>query len=107
MGSMSRKSDSRMLQKEVKVDCDCNISQLVVKVFTKLLGILDCDSKCQGYSRTQNYIESPPRGFRKRKKGGKGSRMRRNARRAETETETGTETETETETAPPDPPPRN
>ena len=85
---MSHKSDREMLQKEVKVDCDCKISQLVVKVFTKLLWILDCDSKCQEYSRT-----SYPRRFGKRKRGGAESRKRRNARRAET--------------APPDPPPRS
>ena len=68
---MSHKGDRMMLQKEVKEDCDCEISQLVVKVFTKLLWILDCDCKCQEYSRT-----SYPRRFGKRKKkgGGAGSR---------------------------------
>ena len=105
MSHVDRSCDMNMSQEGDSVgsqDCDCNISQLVVKVFTKVLGILEYDSKCRGYSRTQNYIKSPPRGFRKKQKGGKGSRMRRNARRAETETETGTETET----APPDPPQR-
>ena len=78
----SHKGDRMMLQKEVKEDCDCEISQLVVKVFTKLLWILDCDCKCQEYSRT-----SYPRRFgekKKRKSGGAGARQRRTARRAET-----------------------
>ena len=65
-----------------KGDCDCEISQLVVKVFTKLLWILNCDCKSQTYSRT--YF--PRRSGKKKKKrnGGAGARQRRSAKRAET-----------------------
>ena len=98
------------------MDSGCKISQ-VVKLLTTLLSNFDCSSQNRSSEEKRNGencdCRSQGRSFkvkRKRQRGGKGSRMRRDARRAEEQTarraETETETGTETETAPPDPPQR-
>jgi len=70
-------------------DCDCDISQLIVKVFTKLLGILDHDCRSQTYSR--KYLPRRSGNGKKRKSGGAGSRHRRfEARHAGTARRTST-----------------
>jgi len=70
-------------------DCDCDISQLVVKLFTKLLGILDHDCRSQTYSR--KYLPRRSGNGKKKKSGGAGSRHRRfEARHAGTARRTST-----------------
>jgi len=70
-------------------NCDCDISQLVVKLFTKLLGILDHDCRSQTYSR--KYLPRRSGNGKKRKSGGAGSRHRRfEARHAGTARRTST-----------------
>ena len=104
---MSHKSDREMLQEEVKVDCDYNnTSQLVVKIsqnmdigcqmlqvvklLTTVISNFDCSSQNRSSEEKRNGENCDCRSHgrsskekRKRKRGGKGSRMRRNARRAE------------------------
>ena len=63
-------------------NCDCEISQLVIKLFTKLSWLLDTDCKSQGCSR--EYLPRRSGSKKKKKYGGAGSRHRRNARRAGT-----------------------
>ena len=59
-----------------KKNCDCDISQLMVELFTKLLGILDHDCRrSQTYSR--KYLPRRSGNGKKRKCGGAGSRHRR------------------------------
>merc|ERR1719187_2479408 len=71
-------------------DCDCDISQLIVRVFTKLLWLLDSDCNSQGCSRGYFPRKSGNR-RRKKKSGGAGSRHRRSeARRAGTARRTST-----------------
>merc|ERR1719268_729154 len=70
-------------------DCDCDISQLIVKVFTKLLWLLDSDCNSQEYSR--GYFPRRSGNGKKRKSGGAGSRHRRfEARHAGTARRTST-----------------
>ena len=70
-------------------DCGCEIPQLVVKLFTKLLGILDHDCRSQTYSR--KYLPRRSGNGKKRKSGGAGSRHRRfEARHAGTARRTST-----------------
>ena len=71
------------------MDSGCKISQ-VVKLLTTLLSNFDCSSQNRSSEEKRNGencdCRSHGRSFkekRKRKRGGKGSRMRRNARRAE------------------------
>jgi len=72
-----------------KKNCDCDISQLVVELFTKLLGILDHDCRSQSYSR--KYLPRRSGNGKKRKCGGAGSRRRRfEARHAGTARRTST-----------------
>jgi len=70
-------------------DCDCDISQLIVKVFTKLLWLLDSDCNSQGCSR--GYFPRRSGNRKKKKCGGAGSRHRRfEARHAGTARRTST-----------------
>jgi len=72
-----------------KKNCDCDISQLVVELFTKLLGILDHDCRSQSYFR--KYLPRRSGNGKKRKCGGAGSRRRRfEARHAGTARRTST-----------------
>jgi len=61
-------------------NCDCEISQLVIKLFTKLSWLLDIDCNSQGCSR--EYFPRRAGNTRKKKYGGAGSRHRRTQRRA-------------------------
>ena len=70
-------------------NCNCDISQLIVEVFTKLLGMLDHDCRSQTYSR--EYLPRRSGNGKKRKCGGAGSRHRRfEARHAGTARRTST-----------------
>jgi len=88
-------------------NCDCDISQLVVELFTKLLGILDHDCRrSQTYSR--KYLPRKSGNGKKRKCGGAGSRHRRfEARHAGTARRTSTSSPVPDRAPPdrPEPPP--
>jgi len=87
-------------------DCGCEIPQLVVELFTKLLGILDLDCKSQSYSR--KYLARKSGEKKRRKKGGAGARQRRFARRTGHEPAIPGRAETVGGTStPPPPPPRS
>lgn len=78
-------------------NCDCNISQLVVELFSKLLGILDHDCRsltchdCRSLTYSRKYLPTRSGNGKKRKCGGAGSRHRRfEARHAGTARRTST-----------------
>ena len=82
-------------------DCDCDISQLIVRVFTQLLWLLDSDCNSQGCSRGYFPRKSGNR-RRKKKSGGAGSRhRRREARRAGTARRTSTSSPVQDRAIPP------
>ena len=62
------------------VNCDCEISQLVIELFTRVSWLLNTDCKSQDCSR--EYFPKRAGNTKKKKYGGAGSRFRRTQRRA-------------------------